>query len=101
MRYLARNCSQRWRHARWVTVCAEVCGSVSVSTGVSLQEFLDIVRSRACLARFAAVMIENLVIVAGGPRIVQKKNRHSSGCDPMVVAEHSAEALSALNRVMG
>jgi hypothetical protein len=35
------------------------------------------------------------------PRIVQKKNRHSSGCDPMVVAEHSAEALSALNRVMG
>jgi hypothetical protein len=28
-------------------------------------------------------------------RIVQKKNRHSSGCDPMVVAEHSAEALSA------
>jgi hypothetical protein len=34
-------------------------------------------------------------------RIVQKKNRHSSGCDPMVVAEHSAEALSALNRVMG
>ena len=36
-----------------------------------------------------------------GARIVQKKNRHSSGCDPMVVAEHSAEALSALNRVMG
>jgi hypothetical protein len=35
------------------------------------------------------------------PRIVQKENRHSSGCDPMVVAEHSAEALSALNRVMG
>jgi hypothetical protein len=34
-------------------------------------------------------------------RIVKKKNRHSSGCDPMVVAEHSAEALSALNRVMG
>jgi hypothetical protein len=34
-------------------------------------------------------------------RIVQKENRHSSGCDPMVVAEHSAEALSALNRVMG
>ena len=34
-------------------------------------------------------------------RIVQKKNRHSSGCDPMVVAEHCAEALSALNRVMG
>jgi hypothetical protein len=35
------------------------------------------------------------------PRIVQKENRHSSGCDPMVVAEHCAEALSALNRVMG
>ena len=34
-------------------------------------------------------------------RIVQKKNRLSSGCGPMVVAEHSAEALSALNRVMG
>jgi CBS-domain-containing membrane protein len=34
------------------------------------------------------------------PRIVQKENRHSSGCDPMVVAEHSAEALSALNRVI-
>src|SRR5450759_198067 len=34
-------------------------------------------------------------------RIVQKENRHSSGCGPMVVAEHSAEALSALNRVMG
>ena len=34
-------------------------------------------------------------------RIVQKKIRHSSGCGPMVVAEHSAEALSALNRVMG
>jgi hypothetical protein len=45
--------------------------------------------------------------VSGAPkgllrgRIVQKENRHSSGCDPMVVAEHSAEALSALNRVMG
>ncbi len=37
----------------------------------------------------------------GHPRIVQKENRHSSGCDPMVVAEHSAEALSALDRVMG
>ncbi len=34
-------------------------------------------------------------------RIVQKNNRHSSGCGPMVVAEHSAEALSALNRMMG
>ena len=35
------------------------------------------------------------------PRIVQKIRRHSSGCGPMVVAEHSAEALAALNRVMG
>jgi hypothetical protein len=31
----------------------------------------------------------------------KKENRLSSGCGPMVVAEHSAEALSALNRVMG
>jgi hypothetical protein len=31
----------------------------------------------------------------------KKKNRLSSGCDSMVVAEHSAEALSALNRMMG
>jgi hypothetical protein len=37
----------------------------------------------------------------GRPRIVQKNNRHSSGCGPMVVAEHFAEALSALNRMMG
>jgi hypothetical protein len=36
-----------------------------------------------------------------GRRIVQKIHRHSSGCGPMVVAEHSAEALAALNRVMG
>jgi len=35
------------------------------------------------------------------PHCPKKENRHSSGCDPMVVAEHSAEALSALNRVMG
>jgi len=35
-------------------------------------------------------------------RIVQKnKNRLSSGGGPVLVAEHSAEALSALNRVMG
>jgi hypothetical protein len=32
---------------------------------------------------------------------VQKSNRLSSGCGPMVVAEYSAEALSALNRMMG
>ena len=36
-----------------------------------------------------------------GGRIIQKKNRHSSGCGPMAVAEHSAEALSAMNRVIG
>jgi len=35
------------------------------------------------------------------PHCPKKENRLSSGCDPMVVAEHSAEALSALNRVMG
>jgi hypothetical protein len=40
-------------------------------------------------------------LLAEDSRIVQKKNRHSSGCDPMVVAEHCAEALWALNRVMG
>ncbi len=34
-------------------------------------------------------------------RIVQKFHRHSSRCGPMVVAEHSAEALAALNRMMG
>ena len=31
----------------------------------------------------------------------KKENRLSSGCGPMVVAEYSAEALSALNRVIG
>ena len=35
------------------------------------------------------------------PELSKKRNRLSSGCGPMVVAEHSAEALSALNRVMG
>jgi hypothetical protein len=35
------------------------------------------------------------------PELSKKKNRHASGCGPMVVAEHSAEALSALNRMMG
>jgi hypothetical protein len=31
----------------------------------------------------------------------KKRNRHSSGYSPVVVAKHSSEALSALNRVMG
>jgi hypothetical protein len=31
----------------------------------------------------------------------KKGNRLLSGCGPIVVVEHSAEALSALNRVMG
>jgi hypothetical protein len=35
------------------------------------------------------------------PELSKKKNRHASGCGPMVIAEHSAEALSALNRMMG
>jgi hypothetical protein len=52
-------------------------------------------RTRVCARRRA------IVRRCTRTRIVQKKNRHSSGCDPMVVAEHSAEALSALNRVMG
>src|SRR5450755_1308779 len=38
---------------------------------------------------------------AVGPRIVQNKSRLSSGCGPMVIAEHSAEALAALNGMMG
>jgi len=39
--------------------------------------------------------------VMSTPHCPKKENRLSSGCGPMVVAEHSAEALSALNRVMG
>ena len=35
------------------------------------------------------------------PNCPNKDNRHSSACGPMVVAEHPAESLSALNRVMG
>jgi hypothetical protein len=32
---------------------------------------------------------------------LELSHRHSSGCGPMVVAEHSVEALAALNRMMG
>jgi len=35
------------------------------------------------------------------PELSKKRNRLSSGCGPVVVAKHSSEALSALNRVMG
>jgi hypothetical protein len=49
----------------------------------------------------ALATIRALDQVKSHARIVQKNNRHSSGCGPMVVAEHSAEALSALNRMMG
>ena len=35
------------------------------------------------------------------PELSKKWNRLSSGCGPVVVAQHSSEALSALNRVTG
>jgi hypothetical protein len=49
----------------------------------------------------AALENEGVDRIFGIPELSKKRNRLSSGCGPVVVAKHSSEALSALNRVMG
>jgi hypothetical protein len=51
--------------------------------------------------KFMKEIIIGIAIALPFPELSKIKSRHSSGCGPMVVAEHSAEALSALNGMMG
>ena len=86
----------------WYKNAVVYCLSVATymdANGDGLGDFAGLMRRLDYLSGLGVTAIWLMPFQAS--RIVQKKNRHSSGCDPMVVAEHSAEALSALNRVMG
>ena len=76
----------------------------TVGAGNALNTLFDVDGRYDFLGEADVIAIEGTqekVGRTGEPRIVKKNNRHSSGCGPMVVAEHSAEPLSALNRMMG